>query len=575
LRCYLPNMRLLVLILAIALPALSQGNVVPSHEQMDRDLMEVTVDRLHAFYSEHRYTVTQVVQWHLDRIARYNGIYRAVQTVNTKSALSEAAREDAESKQPGFKPGLLWGIPIVTKANTSIKGLVTTDGFRGYMIPGHELVAPRDATIVAKLLAAGAIIIGVTNMPDFAASDTNRSTAFGRTGNAYDVRFSPGGSSGGTVTSVTSNFAILGNGTDTGNSIRMPVATSNLVGIFPTRGLVSIAGIAPLDWQLDNTGPIARDVSDAAIALTVITGEDPLDPVTAGSQSKAQPGPYTQYLKPAALKGKRFAVPAFVLDGDSPAFQGVCPNATPEQLAQSKKDSFMPPKPETRAMFMKAVEELRAAGATVLLDPNILPDSFADEATHICTLPYIREGTERFLSIFGPAQYHSADEYEKAVGKPLPATIIGGRQTGMSTLPDIQQATLETDPGAEATLLGPRRKVLAMYEEELDRLHLDGFVYPAAQMPPPDETMPQDGQLSGGPHSATGWVNMLGVPAISIPAGFYDTGLPFGIEISARRWHDGDLISWAYDYESKTHHRKPPVLVDRGLLPTAAQPPEP
>jgi amidase len=244
-------MRKLLLVLVIAIPAFAQSSSQqPSREQMDRDLMDVTVDHLHQLYREHRYTVTQVVQWHLDRIARYNGIYRAVQTVNEKAALSEAAREDAEAKQPGFKPGLLWGVPIVTKANTSIKGLVTTDGWRGYMLPGHELVAPRSATIVTKLRNAGAIIIGVTNMPDFAASDTNRSTAFGRTGNAYDVRFSPGGSSGGTVTSVTSNYAVLGNGTDTGNSIRMPVATSNLVGIFPTRGLVSIAGIAPLDWHL-------------------------------------------------------------------------------------------------------------------------------------------------------------------------------------------------------------------------------------------------------------------------------------------------------------------------------------
>jgi len=565
-------MRIFLLLFLSAVTAIAQN--APDRTAMDRDLIEVTVDRLHELYRDHRYTVTQVVQWHLDRVARYNGIYRAVQTVNAQPALAEAAREDAESKQPGFHPGLLWGVPIVTKANTSIKGLVTTDGYRGYMIPGHELVAPRDATIVAKLRAAGAIIIGVTNMPDFAASDTNRSTAFGRTGNAYDVRFSPGGSSGGTVTSVTSNFAVLGNGTDTGNSIRMPVATSNLVGIFPTRGLVSIAGIAPLDWQLDNTGPIARDVADAAIALTVMAGEDPLDPVTTDSKSKAQPGPYTQYLRPGALNGKRFAVPAFILDGDSPAFQGVCPNATPEKLAQSRKDSFLPPKPETRAMFMKAIDELRAAGATVLVDPAILPDSFADEATHICTLPYIREGTDKFLSLFGPAQYHSAAEYEKAAGKPLPEVIIGGGQTGMFASANIQQATLETDPQAETTLLVPRRKVLSMYEQELDRLHLDGFVYPAAQMPPPDETMPQDGQLSGGPHSATGWVNMLGVPAISIPAGFYDTGLPFGIEISTRRWHDGDLISWAYDYELKTHHRKPPVLVDRGLLPHAAQPPE-
>src|SRR5206468_1952533 len=195
----------------------------------------------------------------------------------------------------------------------------------------HQLVAPKDATIVAKLRAAGAVILGHTNMPDFAASDTNRSTAYGRTGNAYDVRFSPGGSSGGTVTAVTSNYAVIGNGTDTGNSIRMVVATSNLVGVFPTRGLVNTAGIAPLDWLLDNTGPIARNVRDAAIALSVMVGEDPADAATKASSTKAQPGPYTQYLKPGSLRGKRFGVPAFILEGDGTPFQGVCANATPEQ----------------------------------------------------------------------------------------------------------------------------------------------------------------------------------------------------------------------------------------------------
>jgi amidase len=564
-------MRILALAVLLLQPVctpISFAAALPAdHAAMDRDLLDVTVDRLHELYREHRYTVTQVVQWHLERIARYNGIYRAVQTVNAASALAEAAREDAEAEQPNFKPGALWGVPIVTKANTSIKGLITTDGWRGYMLPGHELLAPRDATIVIKLRAAGAIIVGVTNMPDFAASDTNRSTAFGRTGNAYDVRFSPGGSSGGTVTAVTSNLAVLGNGTDTGNSIRMPVATSNLVGIFPTRGLVSIAGIAPLDWQLDNTGPIARDVTDAAIALTVMAGNDPLDPATMGSAATAQPGPYTRYLKPAALKGKRFAVPAFILDGDSPVFQGLCPDATHDQLEKAKRDSQLPLKPETRAAFLEAVNELRQAGATVLIDPAILPDSFADAASHICTLPYVREGTEKFLAAFGPPQYHSPAEYEHAAGNPLPATIIGGQPRG------VPQANLENDPQADENLLRPRSEVLAMYIAELDRLHLDGFVYPAIQMPPVDETMPQDGRLSEGPHSATGWVNMIGVPAISFPAGFYADGLPFGIEISARKWHDGDLIGWAYDYEQRTHHRRPPVLVDRGLLPAAAQPP--
>jgi len=548
-----------------------------SQQAMDRDLIEVTVPRLEKLYSSHKYTVTEVVRWYLARIEKYNGIYRAVQNLDLSGALATAAREDAEAKVGGrtFVRSSLWGVPIVTKANTSIKGLVTTDGWRGYIIPGHELVAPKDATIITKLRAAGAIILGQTNMPDFAASDTNRSTAYGRTGNAYDVRFSPGGSSGGTVTAITSNFALLGNGTDTGNSIRMPAATSSVVGVFPTRGLVSIAGIAPLDWLLDNTGPIARDVTDAAIALDVMAGEDSLDPATVGSQGKAQRGPYTQYLKPGAVKGKRFAVPAFILDGDPPVFQGVCPKATAAQFAKAKEESSTPLHPETRAAFLKAVEELSSAGATVLIDPQIMPDSFADAASHICTLPYIREGTAKFLASFGPEQYHSSAEYEHAVGKPLPGVIIGGEHTGMFAAVDIQQTTLETDPQAEITLLRPRREMLAIYEAELDRLHLDGFIYPAIQMPPVDETMPQDGRLSEGPHSATAWVNMLGVPAISFPAGFYDNGLPFGIEISTRKWHDGDMIGWAYDYELHTHHRRPPVLVERGLLPTAAQPPAP
>jgi amidase len=568
-------MRTLLLVALLGQSLLLAQSPAQKTSVMDRDLMDVTVARLHALYREHRYTVVQVVQWHLDRIARYNGVYRAVQTLTAKAALDRAAREDAEAMQPGFTPGPLWGVPIVLKANTSVAGLVTTDGWSGYMLPGHELVAPRDATIAARFRNAGAILLGITNMPDFAASDTTRSTAYGRTGNAYDVRFSPGGSSGGTVTAVTSNLAVLGNGTDTGNSIRMPVATSNLVGIFPTRGLVSIAGIAPLDWQLDNTGPIARTVADAALALTVMAGEDPLDNATTGSQSKTQPGPYTQYLKPSSLQGKRFAVPAFILDGKGTPFQGVCSNATPDQFAKAVQDAAIPLRPETRAAFLRAVDELRAAGATVLIDPAILPDSFAVAASHICTLPYIREGTEKFLATFGPAQYHSAADYERAMGKPLPTVIIGGEKSGMFDSAGIQQSTLESDPQAEANLLGPRRDVLALYNAELDRLHLDGFVYPAIQMPPVDETMPQDGRITGGPHSDTAWVNMLGVPAISIPAGFYDDGLPFGIEFSARKGRDGDLISWAYDYEQHTHHRKPPVLVDRGLLPAATRPLEP
>ena len=325
---------------------------VPAANAIDRDLFEVTVPQLERYYAEHKYTVTQVVQWHLARIHHYNGIYMAVEQVLEKQALDTAAREDAEAARGGAR-GPLWGVPIVIKANTSIEGQITTNGWDGYTIPGHELIAPRDATVVARLRAAGAVLIGHTNMPDLANSDTNRSSSFGRTGNAYDVRFSPGGSSGGTVTAVTSNMAVLGTGTDTGNSIRMPSATSGVVGVFPTRGLVSIAGIAPLDWLLDNTGPIARNVTDAAIALSVMAGPDPLDPPTLQSTAKAQPGPYTQYLKSDALKGKRFGVPAFILHGVGPPFHGV-PAIVPELLADKQAaGQAVLLDPATRAVFLK------------------------------------------------------------------------------------------------------------------------------------------------------------------------------------------------------------------------------
>jgi len=543
-----------------------------SQDAMDRDLLEVTIPQLEQLYRSHKYTVTEVVRWYLARTEKYNGIYRAVQNLDVPGALATAAREDAEAKAGGrgFVRGAMWGVPIVTKANTSIKGLVTTDGWKGYIIPGHELVAPKDATIITKLRAAGVVILGQTNMPDFAASDTNRSTAYGRTGNAYDVRFSPGGSSGGTVTAVTSNFALLGNGTDTGNSIRMPSATSSVVGVFPTRGLVSIAGIAPLDWLLDNTGPIARDVTDAAIALDVMAGEDPLDPRTIGSAAKAQPGPYTQHLKSDALKGKRFGVPAFILEGAGIPFQGIPASESAAEVAEDTAAACLPLRPETRAAFMKALEGLRAAGATVVFDDSILPDSFAVTVARVGTFSYVREGTEKFLAEYGPAQYHSVEEYQKAVGSPLPSTIIGGADKNTrKDRPPLIQAVFETDPQAEANVLAPRRRALEAYNETLDRLHLDGFVYPATQMPPPDETMPQDGKISEGPHSDTGWVNMIGVPAVVVPGGFYPDGLPFGLELSARPWKDGDLLSWAYAYEQATQHRRPPVLVEKGLLPNA------
>jgi amidase len=534
---------------------------------MDEDLMEVSVTQLQSFYRQHKYTVTQVVKWHLARIHRYDGIYRAIETLMESDALAQAARDDADAAKGSAERGPLWGVPILIKANTSIGGQVTTDGWSGYTIAGHELIAPKDAPIVAKLRAAGAIILGHANMPDFANSDTNRSSSFGRTGNAYDVRFSPGGSSGGIVTALAANMGVLGTGTDTGNSIRMPSATSALIGVFPTRGLVSIAGIAPLDWLLDNTGPIARNVTDAAIALSVMAGEDPLDAATAGSTAKAQSGPYTRYLKADALRGKRFGVPAFILKGIGIPFHGVPGAVGDDAAAKLEAAAAQPLQASTEAAFKKAVDELRAAGATIVIDESLLPESFAQTASRISTYPYVLEGTDQFLKNFGPSQYHSAAEYKQVLGSAL-GEAITGQEAGDSHYGDvvITQTDVETSPDSKANYFDPRRRTMELYLEPLERLHLDGYVYPAIQMPPVDETMAQDGRLTEGPHSATSWVNMLGVPAVVVVGGFYPGGLPFGLEISGRPWKDGDLLGMAYGWEQSTHHRHPPVLVEHGLL---------
>ncbi len=528
---------------------------------MDRDLLEVTVPQLRALYAKHRYSVEQVTRWYLDRIARYNGVYRSVQTVDVEGALARARQLDADREATH---GALWGVPIVIKANTAVKGLPDTDGWEGFAIPGHAFLAPKDAPVVARLRAAGAVIVGITNMPDFAASDTNRSTAFGRTGNAYDVRFSPGGSSGGTVTAVTSNEAVLGTGTDTGNSIRMVAGTSAVVGLFPTRGLVPIAGIAPLDWLLDNTGPIARDVTDAAIALDVVAGEDAQDFKTAGSAARAQAGPYTGYLKADALKGKRFGVPAFILES----------KRTPLQ-------------PETKAMLLATIELVRKAGAEVVIADDLLPLSFLEAEKKVETGPYRRDGAMQWLGSYGPAEYHDDVQFKAATGRglppvftgvggslddlvdaaagPAPAPPAGARRGADRYRHQPVQRVLKDDPDAQKNYFGPRDAMLQQYLDALDRYHLDGLLYPTAQMPPPDETMAQDGKLSGGPHSETGWVNKIGVPAIALPAGYYPNGLPFGLELSARPWRDGDLLGWAYGFEQATRLRRPPVLVEGGL----------
>ena len=501
-----------------------------SQPDLERVLTEISIAKLEELYASRHVTVTQVTQWHLDRIARYDTRYRALLKLDRAGALRTARAEDAAAAKGGakFKRGPLWGVPVVIKANTSVQGWTTSVGWKGYLSPGHELIAPMDAAIVAKLRAAGAVIIGQTNMPDFAAGDTTNSTAGGRTGNAYNWRYSPGGSSGGTATAVAADLAVFGIGTDTSNSMRLPAASSGLVAILPTHGLVSTAGIHPLDWLLDNAGPMTRTVTDAAIVLDVIA-DGRHRRGTAGDQAS-----YMPYLRSSALKGKRFGVPAFV-------------------VKQSGRGMLLGP--QARNVFLRAVEELKAAGATVVFDDGILPDSFTALIDNVHTSAYRREGVEQFLRRYGSPEYRFTANWEMVSGTRLPAFLIGA--------PGEEQRVFENDPRANANFWVPQKRALAVYEQTLEQFHLDGYVYPPVQIVSRDETEPLRKTAASGPHGNTGWVNIIGVPAIVIPAGVDTNGIPVGLEFSGRRSQEGDLLSWAFSYEQATKHRKPPILKER------------
>jgi aspartyl-tRNA(Asn)/glutamyl-tRNA(Gln) amidotransferase subunit A len=167
-----------------------------------------------------------------------------------------------------------------------------------------------------------------------------------------------------------------------------------------------------------------------------------------------------------------------------------------------------------------------------------------------------------FLRDFGPAQYHSVAQYEAATGDAFPAYMVGGGRGGGADDAVVTQERIETDPEREKNYYGPQREALEEYMATMQRWKLDGFVYPALQIPTYDETVP--GASKAGPYSETGWVNRIGVPAVSVPGGFYADGLPFGLEMSGVRWKDGDVLGWAFAYEQATHNRRLPKLVEGG-----------
>ncbi|MEL6248952.1 MAG: amidase family protein, partial [Cyanobacteria bacterium J06627_15] len=299
-------------------------------------LETATIPELQAAMAAGDLTSEQLVQRYLDRIEAYDDQGPAISALISvnPNALAEAAALDAE-REAGNLRGPLHGIPIILKDNYDTADMPTTAG--SVVLEGS--LPPDDAFVVARLRDAGAIILGKANMSEFAFSygRLGYSSLGGLTLNPYDLTRNASGSSSGTAAAIAANFAVLGTGTDTAGSIRGPASVTGLVGIKPTQGLISRDGIVPLTLSFDVAGPMAKTVTDAAIALGIMAGPDPNDPRTAESEGSYYTD-YTQFLDADALAGARIGVAR----------------------------QFMGGNPEVDALTEAAIEQLEAAGATVV-----------------------------------------------------------------------------------------------------------------------------------------------------------------------------------------------------------------
>src|SRR5215471_3128754 len=266
---------------------------------------EATIAGIHEAFAAGQLTCAQLTKLYLARIDAYNRrgpSLHAIITVNPR-ALEIATEMDRQYAANRSKFGPLHCIPIILKDNFDTSDMPTTAG----NIAMKNSLPQADAFAVQKMRKAGALILAKANMSEFARGGMSLSSLGSQVLNPYDPTRTPGGSSGGTGAAIAANFAVIGTGSDTGQSIRSPASANNLVGVRPTRGLISRSGIVPNSLTQDEIGPIARTATDAALLLDVMAGYDPADPITAFGVGR-QPKSYTDLLNKDALKGARIGV---------------------------------------------------------------------------------------------------------------------------------------------------------------------------------------------------------------------------------------------------------------------------
>ena len=501
-------------------------------------MVEMTTQRVQSGYATGEFTAVDLTRAFLDRIARYEPRYNAFISMNP-DALAVAASLDVEYAGSGPR-GPLHGVPVVIKDNIDHAGLVTTAGFEGFRAStgGVDMIPDDDAAVVTRLEAAGAIILGKTNLPDFAGHGTRTSSSVaGVTLNAYDVDKAPGGSSGGTATAVNASFAVLGLGTETGGSIQNPASAQGLVGVKPTYGLVPLEGVVPLSGTyVDVVGPLARTVFDAALTLDVLAGPTTEDLATYAAVGHMPPGGYTASLSAAALEGRRFGL-----------------------VGEGWREDWLPLEPETQELYTTAVATLKSLGGEVVDDP-FLGTGFVEMYDERPRVP--SQGAHDmlvYLQGLGPgAAFGTVEEWEAQTGRSFPR---GGRDDDAPPAPARPSATEEGD-----AYQAWRMRIRSLFRGVLADHDLDGLFFP--QSGAPDRDLVEDPERPD--YDPNNWaeipsniVNDLGVPVVTVPYGYYESGSPFVLAFVGDTWTEADLLAYAYAIEQATGARTPPRLSER------------
>jgi amidase len=492
------------------------------------DVDAATIPELQRAMNRHRLSSFRLTLFYLHRIWKLNPKLHAVTKVSP-TALGDALKADWARRRGSDLP--LLGIPVLLKDNINTTGMPNTAG--SWALAGSS---PRDAFIVKQLRAAGAVILGKTNLSEWAnfrstPSSSGWSGIGGQTNMAYAFDRNPCGSSSGSGVAASANLATITVGTETDGSIVCPAGANGDVGIKPTLGLLSRAGVIPISAEQDTAGPITRNVTDAAVMLGAMTGIDAKDAATAGQAGHAFTD-YTQFLDKHALDGARI---------------GVWREGTYDPTVS----------PDVDAILNQTIDVLESEGA-VIVDPARIPIEDAYEPEFAALLCEFKSDIASYLETYTRPKYPKTlqdlidfnDAHPGLEGPWNSAVFVDAEATGG-----------RADPACTEAREAARSIAQAAIDDLMADHHLDAIIAPTNG--PAWLTDPVNGDLGGDFSTFVGSSSpsaIAGYATITVPAGF-SSGLPIGVSFIAGQWDEPELIGLAYDFEQASHARKPPKFL--------------